>query len=49
MNKKTYQTPALHSVVLQQQHHLLAGSGDGHASTRPTANFMSNPTIGEEE
>ena len=48
MNKKTYQTPALHSVVLQQQQHLLAGS-DGQSLTRPTANFMSNPTISEEE
>jgi hypothetical protein len=49
MNKKTYQTPALHSVVLQQQQHLLAESGGEHASTRPTANFMSNPTIDGEE
>lgn len=48
MNKKTYQTPALHSVVLQQQQHLLAESGE-QSSTRPTASFMSNPTIGEEE
>lgn len=48
MNKKIYQTPALHSVVLQQQQHLLAGSGE-HSSTRPTANFMWNPTIDEEE
>ena len=48
MNKKTYQTPALHSVVLQQQQHLLTESGE-QISTRPTASFMSNPTIGEEE
>lgn len=41
--KKKYQKPTMRCVVLQHQNHLLEGSPSG----RPSATFMSNPTIGD--
>jgi len=43
--KQIYYKPTVSTVVLQQQH-LLAGSSE---SSGPSADFMSNPGISEEE
>jgi len=47
MNKKIYHTPAIRTMLLQQQYHLLAGSGQAPAG--PSANYMSNPGISDDE
>lgn len=44
--KHSYQHPEMHIINLQHQNHLLAGSGEQPAGG-PSANFMSNPGIGE--
>ena len=43
--KKIYQKPTMHSIVLQHRNQLFSGSPVG----RPSATFMSNPTIGDED
>ena len=43
MNKKPYQRPTIHPVMLCQHHHLLDNSPE--ANQRPTATFMENPDI----
>ena len=45
--KKHYLKPAINAVALCQPH-LLAGGSDTGAG-RPSANFMSNPGIGDDD
>ena len=46
MKKKQYLRPTADVVELKHKQHLLAGSNQ---STGPSADFMSNPGISEEE
>lgn len=45
--KKTYLKPAINTVALCLSHLLAASSGDSAGS--PSANFMSNPGIGDDD
>lgn len=44
MNKKIYNKPEMIIVRAEQPHFLLAGSSSG-----PTADYMSNPDIGDDD
>ena len=47
MNKKHYEKPAMCTLGLHLQSLLICGSQ--HTVSRPSANYMSNPSIGDEE
>ena len=48
MKRKTYQRPSIADIVtIYGQNHLLSGSEQ--ATSRPSASFMSNPDIGNDD
>jgi hypothetical protein len=45
--RKNYQKPAMRAVALQLKSRILIGSPQGMG--KPSASFMSNPTIGDND